>query len=68
MTFLRLWILDTGRALTPNGTLVNAAYGGPKLVAVWLANNTIADIIVFPTTAAYPDSASLVSVLLTISH
>jgi len=52
----RLWILDTGRALTPNGTLVPASYGGPKLVAVDLATNTINQTIVLPTTVAYPDS------------
>lgn len=52
----RLWILDTGRALTPNGTLVNAAYGGPKLVAVNLTSNQVVDTVVLPTTAAYPDS------------
>ena len=52
----RLWILDTGRALTPNGTLVPASYGGPKLVAVDLATNTVNQTIVLPTTVAYPDS------------
>lgn len=36
----RLWILDTGRALTPDGTLVPATFGGPKLVAIDLATNT----------------------------
>ncbi|KAL9621714.1 MAG: hypothetical protein Q9160_003832 [Pyrenula sp. 1 TL-2023] len=52
----RLWLLDTGRALTPNGTLVPASYGGPKLVAVNTTSNTVADTIVLPTTAAYADS------------
>ncbi|KAK5078933.1 hypothetical protein LTR64_002647 [Lithohypha guttulata] len=52
----RLWILDTGRALTPNGTLVPASYGGAKLVAVDLATNTINQTIVLPSTAAYPNS------------
>jgi len=52
----RLWILDTGRALTPNGTLVYASYGGPKLVGVNLQNNTVFQTIVFPDTVAYPDS------------
>ena len=52
----RLWILDTGRALTPNGTLVPASYGGPKLIGVNLTNNTIISTIVFPTTVAYSDS------------
>jgi len=52
----RLWVLDTGRALTPNGTLVTATYGGPKLVAIDLTTNTINETIVLPTTAAFPDS------------
>lgn len=52
----RLWILDTGRALTPNGTLVPASYGGPKLVGVDLSTNEIIKTIVFPTTVAYADS------------
>lgn len=52
----RLWILDTGRVMEPNGTLVNAAYGGPKLVGVDLTNNTVFQTIVFPTNVAYGDS------------
>lgn len=52
----RLWVLDTGRALTQNGTLVNAQYGGPKLVGINLSNNTIFQTIVFPPTVAYGDS------------
>ncbi|KAF2083245.1 hypothetical protein K490DRAFT_70000 [Saccharata proteae CBS 121410] len=52
----RLWILDTGRALTPNGTLVPSSYGGPKLIGVSLSNNTIFSTILFPPTVAYPDS------------
>ena len=52
----RLWILDTGRALTPNGTLVPASYGGPKLIGVDLSTNQIIKTIVFPTTVAYSDS------------
>lgn len=52
----RLWILDTGRALLPDSTLVYASYGGPKLVCVSLSNNTVTKTIVFPTTVAYPDS------------
>ncbi|KAK5097660.1 hypothetical protein LTR70_000627 [Exophiala xenobiotica] len=39
-----------------NGTLVPASYGGPKLVAVDLATNTINQTIALPTTVAYPDS------------
>jgi sugar lactone lactonase YvrE len=52
----RLWILDTGRALLPDNTLVYASYGGPKLVCVSLYNDTVIKTIVFPTTVAYPDS------------
>lgn len=52
----RLWILDTGRVLTDNGTLVYASYGGPKLIGVNLTNNTVFQTIVFPTTVAFPDS------------
>jgi len=52
----RLWILDTGRVLTPNGTLVPASYGGPKLIGVNLSNDTIFKTIVFPTNVAYADS------------
>jgi sugar lactone lactonase YvrE len=52
----RLWILDTGRALTPNNTLVPASPGGPKLVCVSLANDTVTRTIVFPPSVAYPDS------------
>lgn len=52
----RLWILDTGRVLAENGTLVYASYGGPKLIGVDLTNNTIFQTIVFPDTVAFPDS------------
>ncbi|KIW11713.1 hypothetical protein PV08_11015 [Exophiala spinifera] len=52
----RLWILDTGRALLPNGTLTTSQYGGPKLVGVDLANNTVFRTILFPPTVSYPDS------------
>ncbi|KAF2865882.1 major royal jelly protein [Massariosphaeria phaeospora] len=52
----RLWILDTGRALTPDGVLVPASYGGPKLVCVSLSTNSVVRTIVFPPTVAYPDS------------
>jgi sugar lactone lactonase YvrE len=52
----RLWILDTGRVLTPNGTLVGASYGGPKLIGVNLDTNHVFKTIVFPTTVAYSDS------------
>ncbi|KAF2133278.1 major royal jelly protein [Dothidotthia symphoricarpi CBS 119687] len=52
----RLWILDTGRVLTEDGTLVLASYGGPKLIAVSLDSNTVLKTIVFPTTVAFPDT------------
>lgn len=52
----RLWILDTGRALTPKGALVPASYGGPKLVGVSLTNDSVIRTIVFPPTVAYADS------------
>ncbi|KAH7139346.1 major royal jelly protein-domain-containing protein [Dendryphion nanum] len=52
----RLWILDTGRALTPDGTLVLASPGGPKLVCVSLTNDTVIRTIVFPPTVAYAAS------------
>ncbi|KAK6088113.1 major royal jelly protein [Seiridium cupressi] len=52
----RLWILDTGRVLTPDGTLVYAAYGGPKLVGVDLNTNEVFKTILFPQTVAYADS------------
>ena len=52
----RLWVLDTGRVAEPNGTLVNAVRGGPKLVGISLSNNTVFQTIIFPDTVAYPDS------------
>ncbi|KAK4613912.1 hypothetical protein CLAFUW4_09286 [Fulvia fulva] len=52
----RAWILDTGRALTPNGTLVPASFGGPKLIGVDIASGNVLQTIVFPTTVAYADS------------
>ncbi|KAK4549005.1 hypothetical protein LTR36_008778 [Oleoguttula mirabilis] len=52
----RAWVLDTGRVESPNGTLVPASYGGPKLVGIHLNNNTVFQTIVFPTTVAYSDS------------
>lgn len=52
----RLWILDTGRALTPNGTLVGASYGGPKLLGVDLSTNQVIKTIIFPPTVAFADS------------
>jgi sugar lactone lactonase YvrE len=52
----RLWILDTGRALLEDGTLVNASPGGPKLVGVDISTGSVFKTIVFPPTVAYPDS------------
>lgn len=52
----RLWILDTGRALTPSGVLVQSSYGGPKLIGVNLTDNSIFQTILFPQTVAYPDT------------
>lgn len=50
----RLWILDTGRVLTPEGVLVQASVGGAKLIGVDLATDSIIKTIVFPNTVAYP--------------
>lgn len=52
----RLWILDTGRALTQNSTLVPASPGGPKLLCVSLSTDSVIQTIVFPPMVAYPDS------------
>ena len=52
----RLWILDTGRVQTPEGVIVEASYGGPKLVGVNLSNNTVFQTIVFPSSVAPSDS------------
>lgn len=55
----RLWILDTGRVATQNGTMLNAAYGGPKLVGVDLETNSVFTTIVFDPMAAPGDSVRL---------
>lgn len=53
----RLWILDTGRAIPPEGgALVYAQPGGPKLIGVDLDTNKIFQTIVFPPSVAYPDT------------
>lgn len=52
----RLWILDTGRALTDDGTLVPASPGGPKLLGVDITLHQVIQTIVFPPTVAFPDS------------
>ncbi|EXJ83668.1 hypothetical protein A1O1_07292 [Capronia coronata CBS 617.96] len=51
-----LWILDTGRAVLPNGTLTTSNFGGPRLIGVDLTNDTIFQTILFPSTVAYSDS------------
>lgn len=58
----RLWILDTGRVATQNGTMLNAAYGGPKLVGVNLETNSVFKTIVFDPMAAPGDSVNASSV------
>ncbi|PWY90871.1 hypothetical protein BO70DRAFT_307213, partial [Aspergillus heteromorphus CBS 117.55] len=52
----RLWILDTGRAQTTNGTLLLSSYGGPKLVGVDLNINKVFKTIIFPRDVVFPDS------------
>lgn len=48
----RLWILDTGRTSTSDGTLLPASPGGPKLIGMDLETNEIIKTIVFSTDAA----------------
>ncbi|KAI1161603.1 major royal jelly protein-domain-containing protein [Nemania serpens] len=52
----RLWILDTGRVQAPDGVLLSATYGGPKLVGVDLATSEVFKTIVFPPDVAFADS------------
>ncbi|KAH7064825.1 major royal jelly protein [Macrophomina phaseolina] len=52
----RLWILDTGRALMSDGTLVPATVGGPKLIGVDLTTDTVIQTITFPADVATPFS------------
>lgn len=52
----RLWILDTGRVLTPEGVLVPASAGGAKLIGVDLETDSVFKTITFPSTVAYPDT------------
>jgi sugar lactone lactonase YvrE len=47
----RLWVLDTGSPL-----FQLSEYGGPKLVCVDLASNTVVKTILFPQEVAYPKS------------
>lgn len=52
----RLWVLDTGRAATPEGVNVPSTPGGPKLIGIDLTNDTIFQTILFPSNVAYSDS------------
>lgn len=52
----RLWILDTGRVQTADGTLLNASPGGTKLICVDISTDSVIQTIVFPPTVAFPDS------------
>ena len=52
----RLWILDTGRVQTADGTLLNASPGGTKLICVDISTDSVIQTIVFPSTVAFPDS------------
>jgi sugar lactone lactonase YvrE len=55
-----LWALDTGRPTIHNAqgdpSMPYAQPGGPKLVAISLANDTIYQTFTFPPTVHYPDS------------
>ncbi|CAF9939746.1 MAG: hypothetical protein HETSPECPRED_001878 [Heterodermia speciosa] len=52
----RLWIIDTGRAITDNFTVVPASPGGAKLIGIDLTTNKTFKTIVFPPNVVYPDS------------
>ncbi|KAH0283084.1 hypothetical protein M436DRAFT_51619 [Aureobasidium namibiae CBS 147.97] len=55
-----LWILDTGRPTVHSAagdpSMPYAQPGGPKLMAISLANDTIYKTYTFPSTVHYPDS------------
>lgn len=55
-----LWVLDTGRPTIHNAqgdpSMPYAQPGGPKLVAISVANNSIYETFTFPSTVHYPDS------------
>ena len=59
----RLWVLDSGRPLTPSGNGVLSTHGGVKLIGIDLSTNTVFTTIIFPATVAYPDSVSLPSLI-----
>ncbi len=52
----RLWVLDSGRALTPSGGQVPATHGGVKLIGIDLTHDTVFTTIILPTTVAFSDS------------
>lgn len=52
----RLWVLDSGRALTPSGSQVPATHGGVKLIGIDLTHDTIFTTIILPTSVAFSDS------------
>ena len=52
-----LWVVDTGRAVDPGSrALLPAVPGGPKLVAIDVATNTVTRTYTFNTTVVYQDS------------
>lgn len=55
-----LWVLDTGRPTVHNAkgdpSMPYAQPGGPKVVAISLANNTVYKTYTFPSDVHYPDS------------
>ena len=55
-----LWALDTGRPTIANSqgelSMPYAQPGGPKVVAISLANNSIYETFTFPPSVHYPDS------------
>ncbi|KAK0251656.1 hypothetical protein LTS09_013346 [Friedmanniomyces endolithicus] len=55
-----LWVLDTGRPTVHNAqgdpSMPYAQPGGPKVVAISLANDTIYQTFTFPASVHYPDS------------
>ncbi|KAI0173222.1 major royal jelly protein-domain-containing protein [Hypoxylon sp. FL1284] len=51
-----LWVLDTGRPTVENMGMAYAVPGGPKLVAIDLATNSIKKTYTIPANVHYPDS------------
>lgn len=49
-------MVDTGRPTLPDGTMVNSAPGGPKIIAVNITTNEVIQTIVFGANISYPDS------------